>query len=181
MRMASRSVAERSGGFIWMLLSYSPTFSSMHAKWCGVTSQVTLAAADGFERVGRGKMRHVQPRFANLLRQRDVAIDDRRFRRRASRAARDENLSRLRASSSFPVIRVSSACCTTGNSAAKTQCHAHHVIVEDGFAVVGHGYGSSALQSGKVGERSSWLARVLGGNGKSVSAEPHRARDSAAN
>ena len=38
--IAARSFSSRSGGFILAFVSYSPTASSLRAKWCGVTSQV---------------------------------------------------------------------------------------------------------------------------------------------
>ena len=58
--------------------------SSVSAKWCGVTSQVTWSpcfarGADGVESLFRGEVRDVEVRVRDLAHEGDVALDEAGF------------------------------------------------------------------------------------------------------
>ena len=88
----------------------------MRRDFAGHASFRALAAAHGFERVGGGKMRDMQARSANLLRQLNVAIDDAASAAAVMARRPRRKLRRPRVHRAFSVSRVSSACCTRENS-----------------------------------------------------------------
>ena len=146
----------------------------MRRDFAGHARLGALAAAYGLQRVGRGKMRHVQARFANLLRERHVAIDDGRFggRRHAAQSQTETRRSRVHRAilGDARIFRVLHH--RKIQLGAEAQRHAHHVIVENRLAVVGDGDRSGALQGAEIGERSAPAAARGGCDRKDVDHRP---------
>src|SRR5258708_3415746 len=129
-----------------------------------------LAAADSLERVGGGKVRHVQPRVANLLCQHDVAVHDSSLgggghgtQPQAETCRTGVHRATFRKPRIFGVLHDWKIQLST-----ETQRHAHDVVIENGLAVVGYRYRSRALPGGEVGERSSAAPARSSGNGEDV-------------
>ena len=102
----------------------------------------------------------VQARFANLLRESNVAIHDARFSSR-----RHSTQPETKAGGAFVHGSVFGEARILGmlhhrqvQFSAESQRRAHDFVFEDRLAVVGNGNCAGALQCGKVGERRS--ARV---------------------
>ena len=174
-RMASRSVAARKRR---VHLAVGVVFSDIFVNqrevvrrdFAGDAGFGALAAAHSLEGVGSGKMSDVQARFANLLRERDVAVDDggfgsRRHGAQAETKAGGASVHRAVFGQArvFRVLHDGKIQLRT-----ETQSHAHDVIVEDGLAVVGDGDGSGALKCREVGERATFAAAGGGGDGKDI-------------
>ena len=132
-RMASRSEAERSGGFILKFVLYSPTSSSSSVKWCGVTSQVTRALA----RLPRRTALSASEVERCATCRRDSRICCARVTSRSTMfasAAADMPRSPRRklvgpsCMEQFSVRRVSSACCTTGRFSSAPSRRAARMI-----------------------------------------------------
>ena len=103
--IASRSAVSRSGGFIFMFVSYGSgeaSISSVNTKWWGVTSQVTLRAArlavahrvEGLPRAHVGDVDDA----SGQLRERDIALRHDRlgFSRDAAKPERRRLISLVR-------------------------------------------------------------------------------------
>src|SRR5258708_1134911 len=136
-----------------------------------------LAAADSLERVGGGKVRHVQPRVANLLCQHDVAVHDSSLgggghgtQPQAETCRTGVHRATFRKPRIFGGLHDWKIQLST-----ETQRHAHDVVIENGLSVGGYRYGSHALQGGETGRGGggwgsgggffvglSWLSQMYG-------------------
>ena len=139
-------------------------------NFAGHSGFCALAAAHGLEGVSSGEMGHVQARFANLLGERDIAVDDARFGRRRHAAQAQPKAGGPEVHRT--VLGESRVLCVLHHGKiqfrAQTQSHAHDFVVEDRLSIVGDGNCSSALQRLKVGEGLSLAAKRGGGDGKNV-------------
>ncbi len=106
-----------------------------------------LAAAHRLERVGSGKMRDVQSRFPNLLRQIDVAVHDVRFGGGGHAAQAETKAGRpFVHGTAFGEARVLSMLHHRQiQFSAQPQGRAHNFVIEDGLAIVGDGHSPGAL------------------------------------
>src|SRR5579864_1390542 len=115
-------------------------------------------------------MSHVQARFANLQRERDIAVHDAGFgcgghgaQAQPKTGGTSMHRSVFGESRIFRVLYHRKI-----QLRAKAESHAHDVVVENGLAVVGDGDGPDALQGAEVSERSSAASARGSGDGKDV-------------
>ena len=138
--------------------------------FAGHASLGALATAHSLQCIGGRDMRHMQPRFMNLLRERDVAIDHRGLRRCRHRAQSETEARRSRVHRT--IFRDSSVFGVLDNRqvqfGAKTHGIAHHFVVENRLAIIRHGNRSGALQRCKIRQRRPTASSRRGCDGEYI-------------
>src|SRR5205807_7641712 len=120
----------------------------MRRNFAGHTGLGALAATHGLERVRGGNVRHVQTRVPDLLRKRDVTVDNESFRgcRHATQTETEAGGAGVHGAvfgdaGIFGVLHYGKV-----QLGPEPQSYTHDVIVEDGFGVIGNRHRTRALQ-----------------------------------